>query len=140
MEDLLSAGSIQSGRFAITPRPAQLSDLLRDALETVESLVDQRGQQVEQSGPFDQLRVRVDPRYARQVLSNLLANASKYSPDHSTIRVVSAVQHIGSRWLCASLRCFVRQPGPVVCTTSGSTDLRRGTWRSERCNLKLLLE
>ena len=30
-----------------------------------------------------------DKRYARQVLSNLLANASKYSPEQSVIRVVA---------------------------------------------------
>ena len=31
-----------------------------------------------------------DKRYARQVLSNLLANASKYSPEQSVIRVVAS--------------------------------------------------
>src|SRR5207245_634117 len=35
MDDLLSAGSIQSGRFVVSPRPTPLADLLRDALETV---------------------------------------------------------------------------------------------------------
>ena len=30
-----------------------------------------------------------DQRYARQVLTNLLANASKYSPEQSVIRVVA---------------------------------------------------
>jgi signal transduction histidine kinase len=31
-----------------------------------------------------------DPRYARQVISNLVANASKYSPEATCIRIVAS--------------------------------------------------
>jgi signal transduction histidine kinase len=43
--------------------------------------------QIEYAEP--NLVVLGDQRYARQVLTNLLANASKYSPERSTIRVVA---------------------------------------------------
>ena len=94
MEDLLSAGSIQSGHFVVAPRKTHLRVIVTDALEIVSPSIDGRGQHVEidlaSAGPL----VMADKRYARQVLSNLIANASKYSPEQSTIRVVA--ERLGS--------------------------------------------
>jgi signal transduction histidine kinase len=88
MEDLLSAGSIQSGRFHVRPEPTPLATILEGALEAVEMMIQLRGQRVGYDiAGEERLEVRADPRYARQVLSNLLANASKYSPDGETISV-----------------------------------------------------
>ena len=87
MDDLLSAGSIQSGRFLVLPRPAALAAILDEALENVAPMLDTRGQQVDLDLPAGGLTVLADERYARQVLSNLLANASKFGPDAAVIRV-----------------------------------------------------
>jgi signal transduction histidine kinase len=89
MEDLLSAGSIQSGHFVVAPRPTELEVVVADALEIVSLSIDGRGQRVELEIPDDAAEVLADRRYARQVLTNLLANASKYSPEHSVIRIVA---------------------------------------------------
>jgi PAS domain S-box-containing protein len=88
MEDLLSAGSIQSGHFVVAPRKTDLQAIIDDALEIVTPSIDGRGQRVEIEAPIHPPQVLADTRYARQVLSNLLANASKYSPEQSVIRVV----------------------------------------------------
>ena len=88
MEDLLSAGSIQSGRFVVAPRKTELDVIVTDAVEIVSPAMDGRGQRVEVDLPREPAPVLADERYARQVLTNLLANASKYSPEHSVIRVV----------------------------------------------------
>ena len=48
-----------------------------------------------------------DKRYARQVLSNLLANASKYSPEQSVIRVVA-------RPAATMVRISVEDQGPGI--------------------------
>lgn len=90
MEDLLSAGSIQSGHFVVAPRPAQVQSIVQDALEIVSPSIDGRRQRVELGLPPQHALVLADKRYARQVLSNLLANASKYSPEESVIRIVAA--------------------------------------------------
>jgi len=50
--------------------------------------IEGRGQGVEIDLPEQAQHVLADKRYARQVLTNLLANASKYSPEQSLIRVV----------------------------------------------------
>jgi len=90
MEDLLSAGSIQSGHFVVAPRPAEIDSILADALEIVGPVIDGRGQRIEFEMPDGSPPVWADARYARQVLTNLLVNASKYSPEQSVIRVVAA--------------------------------------------------
>jgi two-component system, OmpR family, phosphate regulon sensor histidine kinase PhoR len=90
MEDLLSAGSIQSGKFAVAPRRAQLAGIVAEALEMQRSLLAMRGQELEVSRVNAMPPVLADTRYARQVLTNLLSNASKYSPEGSKIRLVAA--------------------------------------------------
>lgn len=92
MEDLLSAGSIQSGHFVVAPRRIDVQSILDDALEIVEPAISTRGQRVEVELPSPSTAVLADRRYARQVLTNLLANASKYSPEQSAIRVVVSSQ------------------------------------------------
>ena len=86
-EDLLSAGSIQSGRLVARPRPTELSAIVDDALETVEPIIAARGQRVERHLPDKCPEVLADRRYLSRVLANLLSNASKYSPDGEVIRV-----------------------------------------------------
>jgi signal transduction histidine kinase len=90
MEDLLSAGSIQSGHFVVAPRMVELSTIVSDALEIVGPAIEGRGQRVALELPEEPAPVLADKRYARQVLTNLLANASKYSPEQSVIRIVAA--------------------------------------------------
>jgi two-component system sensor histidine kinase KdpD len=89
MEDLLSAGSIQSGHFVVAPRKTKLASIVADALEIVNPGIEGRGQRVEIDVPAQLPPVLADKRYARQVLTNLLANASKYSPEQGVIRVVA---------------------------------------------------
>jgi PAS domain S-box-containing protein len=107
MEDLLSAGSIQSGHFVVAPRKTDLQAIIDDALEIVNPSIDVRGQRIALELPEPAPSVMADRRYARQVLSNLLANASKYSPEGSLIRVVA--KPVGTM-----LRISVEDQGPGI--------------------------
>ncbi len=89
MEDMLSAGSIQSGHFVVAPRPTDLHAIVQEAIEIVQPWTHVREQSLELDLPPDGAEVMADQRYARQVLTNLLNNASKYSPEQSVIRVVA---------------------------------------------------
>jgi PAS domain S-box-containing protein len=90
MEDMLSAGAIQSGHFVVAPRKTDVRVIVSDALEIVHPSIDGRAQRLEIDLPAEDLQVMADKRYARQVVSNLLANASKYSPERSVIRIVAS--------------------------------------------------
>jgi signal transduction histidine kinase len=85
MDGLLSAGSIQAGRFVLTPLPTPLRDLVEEAREAVLLLASRRGQQIDLALPDADVEVMADQRYAVQLLANLLDNASKYSPDRARI-------------------------------------------------------
>ena len=87
MEDLLNAGSIQSGRFVVRPRPTAMSAILEDAVEMVRPMLQASRHRVEPHLPAEPLMVLADPRYVRHVLSNLLTNAAKYSPHATAVRV-----------------------------------------------------
>lgn len=89
MDDLLSAGSIQAGRFKVKPAKSDLRTIVREALETVELAIAERHQTLEVDLGRDGFGVIADPRYVRQVLSNLLTNASKYGGEDSTVRVTA---------------------------------------------------
>ncbi len=88
MEDLLSAGSIQSGRFVVAPRRSDLTAIVEEAVEVVGPSIQGREQRVEVE-VNEAAAVLADERYARQVLTNLLMNASKYSPAQSVIKIVA---------------------------------------------------
>jgi signal transduction histidine kinase len=107
MEDLLSAGSIQSGHFVVAPRKIDLGSIITDAMEIVGPAIDARGQRVEIDVPRQVPPVLADKRYARQVLTNLLANASKYSPEQSIIRL--AASHAANM-----VRISVQDHGPGI--------------------------
>jgi signal transduction histidine kinase len=89
MEDLLSAGVIQSGRFAVHPQPTPLAALVHEAVDAVALLLEGRGQRVECRLGDAPRSVLADRRYVRQVLSNLLTNAAKYGPAGEVIGVVA---------------------------------------------------
>jgi PAS domain S-box-containing protein len=110
MEDLLSAGSIQSGHFVVAPRKTALRAIINDAIEIVMPAVEGRAQRVEVEVPEETAWVLADQRYARQVVSNLLANASKYSPEHSLIRVTAVLQGPNMVRIC------VEDQGPGIPT------------------------
>jgi signal transduction histidine kinase len=107
MEDLLSAGSIQSGHFVVAPRRIELRAIVGDAVESVLPSIEGRGQRIEIEVPNEGLPVLADKRYARQVVSNLVANASKYSPEASVILIVA-------RPVANMVRISVEDQGPGI--------------------------
>ena len=107
MDDMLSAGIIQSGRFTVRPRRTALASIVQDALEIAGPGVAARGQRVDVRLTGEPLWVQADRRYARQVLTNLLANAAKYSPERSTIRLTA--EPVG-----AVVRVDVADDGPGI--------------------------
>ena len=89
MADLLSAGSIQAGRFTVRPAPTRLRGIIDEAIETVELVIGERQQRLELELDDDGIGVYADPRYIRQVITNLLTNASKYGGEGSRVRVAA---------------------------------------------------
>lgn len=94
IDNLLQSSSIEAGHFTIRKRPVALYHVVEDALRLVQPLLDRRRQQVamhDEAGFLDSVAsraIQADKGRLTQVLVNLLANASKYSPIGSAIELL----------------------------------------------------
>ncbi len=107
VEHVLSAGTIRSGRFVVTPEPTELQLVVEHALDAVGPILRGRGQRVELDLGSDEPTVQADRVYAPQILANLLINASNYSPQRTTI-------HVRARLEAQMLRVDVEDHGPGI--------------------------
>ena len=72
---------------ALNLEPVHLETLIQAALDTLAPYVDARGQNVAIEIPPDLKPIAGDPAKLLDVLINLVANAIKFSPDRTTIRI-----------------------------------------------------
>jgi signal transduction histidine kinase len=86
IDNLLESVRIESGQLDIRRQSIDLHDVIDDAVGTVEALLRQRGQRVEQA-LAEELALNGDAVRLTQVFVNLLANASKFGPQDGLIRI-----------------------------------------------------
>jgi len=87
IDNLLESVRIESGQLGIRAQALSLEDVIRDAGELVEGLLGQRDQSLEVALPEYLPDVVGDAPRLTQVFVNLLANANKFGPEGSTIRI-----------------------------------------------------
>jgi signal transduction histidine kinase len=79
IEDLLGFARIEAGEETVRPEPVRLVDVVKQSLDLVRPLAEQKGLRIRLEGPADPIEVYTDPRKLRQILVNLLANAVKFT-------------------------------------------------------------
>lgn len=87
IDNLLESASIEAGHFRISPRAMDLGQIIADAADTMQPLLDKYGQTMVVELLVDFPTVWADPRRIVQVLVNLIGNASKYGPPDSEIKL-----------------------------------------------------
>jgi PAS domain S-box-containing protein len=87
VDDLLDVGRITQGKITLTRAPLEVGTFLGAAVETSRPLIDARRHRLEVSLPKEVLCVEGDPTRLAQVVSNLLNNAAKYTPEGGHIRL-----------------------------------------------------
>lgn len=87
IDNLLESVRIESGQLSIRRHDVEFEYVVRSARELVEPLIEQRGQRLDVQGLPSLPTIRGDHQRLVQVLVNLLANASKFGPSDSTIRI-----------------------------------------------------
>ena len=92
INDLLDVTRIDAGTLSISPQPTDIATLVEDGRRAF--LRGGARNNVEVNLPPDLPRVRADGQRILQVLNNLLSNASRYSPECSTIRVSASVEDV----------------------------------------------
>jgi signal transduction histidine kinase len=91
ISDLLDLSKIRSGTLSVEFCPVGVDELLMPVIESMRTQAEARRQTIELHIASGLSRVWADPDRIGQVMSNLLGNAMKFSPEDSKI-LVSAVQ------------------------------------------------
>lgn len=90
IDNLLESVRIESGQLGIRHQSVAIVEIVEDADALIGALLKQRRQTLELDIPEDLPRVDGDGPRLTQVFVNLLANASKFAPEDSTVRVGAA--------------------------------------------------
>jgi PAS domain S-box-containing protein len=80
VDDLLDVSRITRGTFQLAPQRIELNEVVRQAVEDVQSLIDRAGHSLSVVVPEEPIVVHADPARMSQVLTNVLSNAAKYTP------------------------------------------------------------
>lgn len=89
VDDLLDVVRITEGKIELRKVPVELDAVVTRAVEAVRPLIEERRHQLDLSlSGWDKIRVQADPTRLEQVVTNLVTNAAKYTPDGGRITVV----------------------------------------------------
>ena len=104
IDNLLESVRIESGQLDVRRQSIELRDVVEDARALVEALLRQRRQDLALDVP-DDLTLQGDGPRLTQVFVNLIANASKFAPEGTAVRV-------GARRAGNQLTAWVEDAGP----------------------------
>jgi signal transduction histidine kinase/HAMP domain-containing protein len=110
IDNLLESVRIESGQLAIRRQSVALAEVVDDARGLIDPLLVQRRQTLEVGIPDDLPLISGDKPRLTQVLVNLLANANKFAPEGSVVRVGAALH--GSQ-----VQAWVEDEGPGPAAT-----------------------
>jgi signal transduction histidine kinase len=89
VEDLLQASQIMRGAIELERAPTDLRQVVREAADLTEATTRERRQQMTVRMDDQPLPVLADTSRIRQVLTNIMTNAAKYTPEGGSIFVVA---------------------------------------------------
>lgn len=89
VDDLLDVSRIARGKIVVVSERVAMNDVIAVAVETVQPLLEQKGQQLTVEAIDAGLLVRGDPVRLAQVVGNLLHNAAKYTGEGGRIALAA---------------------------------------------------
>jgi len=87
VSDLQDVSRIETDQLRLNMKPTSLAEALESALESTQGQIEARSQQLTMELPEDLPQVHADPARLAQILTNLLSNAYKYTPEGGHIHV-----------------------------------------------------
>jgi two-component system CheB/CheR fusion protein len=100
VDDLLDVSRISRGLIHLERKRVELAELVQTAVEEWRHFIEQRKQQLSVQIPEQPVWLNVDPTRFAQIISNLLHNSAKFTPDGGRI-AIRAEEHAG--WLTLSV-------------------------------------
>jgi len=107
INDILDIEKIDSGKLTLNPEVLSVDDLVREAMVLNKGFGDRFKVRFESQGELLRREVNADRKRLLQVMTNLLSNAAKFSPEGEVVQI-STEQH--GAWL----RVAVHDRGPGI--------------------------
>jgi two-component system CheB/CheR fusion protein len=87
INDLLDLSRLQTGKLAVSRRPATLQPIIGDAVESLRAQATEKGVKLDADFTTEPLMINADPLRLQQVVWNLVTNAVKFTPKGGRIAV-----------------------------------------------------
>lgn len=87
VNDLLDVAKLEAGKIELRPMPFELRDMVHHVVETVRSWAEGKGVTIGEAYPEKSIQMVADPDRLTQVVTNLLGNAIKFTPEGGKISV-----------------------------------------------------
>jgi len=87
INDLLDIEKIESGKFTLFPEVIPLDELVRESVTLNRAFAERFKAHLETSGVLPAVMVSADRKRTIQVMTNLLSNAAKFSPEGGVVEV-----------------------------------------------------
>jgi signal transduction histidine kinase len=104
VEDLLEVTRAQSGKLIIAPRATSINGRIAETLSTLRPSADIKGVTLTAEYDGDLPHAYADPRRVRQILTNLIENAIKFTLKNGTITVRAHVWNQDPGFLCVAVK------------------------------------
>jgi PAS domain S-box-containing protein len=87
INDILDIEKIESGKLTLFPEPMLLGDMVVESIALNHGFADRFKVRLAAEGALPAVKVNADRKRLLQVMTNLLSNAAKFSPEGSTVQV-----------------------------------------------------
>ena len=102
IDDLRTLALSEAGTLALHPEPTDPDVLVGDVVRSFEPAASTAGVEIAAAIDGDLPIIEVDPVRIREVLSNLVANALRHTPNGGRVTVSGSLED--GRWLCLEVR------------------------------------
>jgi signal transduction histidine kinase len=107
INDILDIEKIESGKLTLLPEPIRVDELVEEAVLLNKGFGDRFKVRFEPHGTLSTEEVRGDRKRLLQVMTNLLSNAAKFSPEGDVVQITTEARG-------AALRVGIHDRGPGI--------------------------
>ena len=107
INDILDIEKIESGKLTLVPEPIRVDELVQEAVVLNKGFGDRFRVRFEPQGALATGEVRGDRKRLLQVMTNLLSNAAKFSPEGDVVQITTDVRD-------GALRVAIHDHGPGI--------------------------